>query len=101
MTSPPPSAERRRHPQTIGGVIYLGVLAMTLVGLVIIIAGPWRGGLRWMGAAVLVAGASRLVLSEHGAGMLRVRRRWSDVLTLTLVGVALLTLATYVPSQPG
>jgi hypothetical protein len=29
-----------------------------------------------------------------------VRRRWSDVLTLTVVGVALIVLAVVVPEQP-
>jgi hypothetical protein len=32
--------------------------------------------------------------------MLRVRRRWSDVLTMTLVGTALIVLAVIVPEQP-
>ena len=32
--------------------------------------------------------------------MLRVRRRWGDVLLLTVAGVALVVLAVIVPDQP-
>lgn len=89
-----------RRPQTLGGVVYLAVLAAAVVGLVIVLAGAWRTGLSWVGAGLLVAAGTRLLLSEHGAGMLRVRRRWSDVLMLTLAGVGLIVLAFVVPDQP-
>ncbi len=90
-----------RRPQTFGGVVYLAVVAMTLVGLAITVAGPWRTGVSWIGAGLLLAALTRLVLSERGAGMLRVRRKWSDVLMMTVGGVALLVLAVIVPNQPG
>jgi hypothetical protein len=90
-----------KRPQTLGGVVYLGVLAAALVGLVIVLAGAWRTGLSWIGAGLLVAAFGRLVLSERGAGMLRVRRRWSDVLMLTVAGVGLIVLAVVVPNQSG
>jgi hypothetical protein len=90
-----------RRPQTFGGVVYLAVVAMALVGLAIIVAGPWRTGMVWIGSGLLVAATVRLVLSERGAGMLRVRRKWSDVLMLTVAGVALIVLAVIVPNQPG
>lgn len=91
----------RRRPQTFGGMVYLVIVAMTLIGLVITVAGPWRTGVSWIGVGLLVGAASRLVLSERGAGMLRVRRRLTDVLMLTAAGVALLVLAVVVPNQPG
>jgi hypothetical protein len=90
-----------KRPQTLGGVVYLGVLAAALVGLVIVLAGAWRTGLSWIGAGLLVAAFARLVFSERGAGMLRVRRRWSDVLMLTVAGVGLIVLSVAVPNQPG
>ena len=90
-----------KRPQTLGGVIYLAVLAASLVGLGIVLAGAWRTGISWIGAGLLVAAAARLVLTERGAGMLRVRRRWSDVLMLTVGGVGLIVLAVVVPNQPG
>ena len=89
-----------RRPQTLGGVVYLCVLASALVGLVLVLLGPWRAGLTWMGVGLLVAAFTRLVLSERRAGMLRVRRRWSDVLMLTVAGVGLIVLSVVVPNQP-
>jgi hypothetical protein len=88
-----------KRPQTLGGVVYLSVLAASLVGLGIVAAGAWRTGVSWIGTGLLVAAAARLLLSERGAGMLRVRRRWSDVLMLTVAGIALIVLAIVVPNQ--
>jgi hypothetical protein len=90
-----------KRPQTLGGVVYLGVVAASLVGLVLVLAGAWRAGLSWVGSGLLVAALTRLVLSERGAGMLRVRRKWSDVLMLTVAGVALIVLSIVVPAQTG
>ncbi len=89
-----------RRPQTLGGVVYLAVLAASLVGLGIVFLGAWRTGLAWIGVALLVAALTRLVLSERGAGMLRVRRKWSDVLMLSAAGVGLIVLTIVVPNQP-
>jgi hypothetical protein len=88
-----------RRPQTLGGVIYLGVLGASLVGLGIVYAGAWRTGLGWIGAALLVAALARAVLTERGAGMLRVRRKWTDVLMLAMAGVGLIVLTIAVPNQ--
>jgi hypothetical protein len=88
-----------RRPQTLGGVIYLGVLGASLVGLGIVYAGAWRTGLAWIGAALLVAALARAVLTERGAGMLRVRRKWTDVLMLAMAGVGLIVLTIAVPNQ--
>jgi hypothetical protein len=81
-------------------VVYLGVLAASLVGLGLVFAGAWRTGLGWIGVGLLVAAFTRLVLSERGAGMLRVRRKWTDVLMLTAAGIGLIVLAIAVPNQP-
>lgn len=90
-----------RRPQTFGGIVYLVVVAMALIGLALTAAGAWRTGVSWMGAGLLVGSLARLVLPERRAGMLRVRRRTADVAMLTLAGVALLVLAAVVPDQPG
>lgn len=90
-----------RRPQTFGGVVYLVVVAMTVTGLAITVAGAWRTGVTWMGAGLLVGSLCRLVLPERRAGMLRVRRRAADVTMLATAGVALMVLATVVPNQPG
>jgi hypothetical protein len=96
---PPPDGPLKR-PQTLGGLVYLGVLAASVVGLGIVMAGAWRTGLSWIGVGLLVAAATRLVLSDRRAGMLRVRRKWSDVLMLTVAGVGLIVLTIAVPNQP-
>ena len=96
------TAERgpRRRPQTYGGVVYLVVLGMAVTGLAFTAGGAWRTGVSWVGAGLLVAAAARLGLSEHGAGMLRVRRKIPDVLMLLVAWIALLVLAVVVPDQP-
>ena len=66
----------------------------------IVLLGAWRTGLSWIGVALLVAALARLVLSERGAGMLRVRRKWFDVMVLTVAGVGLIVLTIVVPNQP-
>lgn len=100
MTTPVPEPPPRRLPQTLGGTIYVLVVAMALVGLGIVVAGAWRTGLVWMGVGMLLGALTRAVLSERAAGMLRVRRRWSDVLMLTVAGIGLIVLAVIVPDQP-
>ena len=89
-----------KRPQTLGGLVYLSVLAASAVGLGIVLAGAWRTGLSWIGIGLLVAAGTRLVLSERRAGMLRVRRKWTDVLMLTAAGVGLIVLTVVVPDQP-
>ena len=100
MTTPLPEPPPRRLPQTVGGTIYVLVVAMALVGLGIVVAGAWRSGLVWIGVGMLLGALTRAVLSERAAGMLRVRRRWSDVLMLTVAGIGLIVLAVIVPDQP-
>jgi hypothetical protein len=89
-----------RRPQTIGGGVYLVVVATALTGLAITIAGAWRTGVIWMGIGLLVGGSARLVLPERKAGMLRVRRKASDVVMLLGAGIVLIVLAVVVPDQP-
>lgn len=91
----------RRRPSTFGGLIYLIVVATTLVGLALVAFGPWRRGIALVGVAFLCASGVRLVINEGEAGMLRVRGRWFDVTALAGVGVALIVLATNIPDQPG
>ena len=89
-----------RRPQTLGGGVYLAVVATALSGLAITVAGAWRTGVVWMGAGLIVGGIARLLLPERRAGMLRVRRKGSDVVMLLGAGIALVVLAVVVPEQP-
>jgi hypothetical protein len=99
---PPESAEPegRRYPSTVGGAIYLLVLAVSAVGLVIVAQGSWRAGVKWIASSLLFAALVRLVIPAPQAGMLAVRRRVIDVLVLAVVGAALWFLSTSIPNQP-
>ena len=94
--------EPRRLPSTLGGLVYLLVVAATLIGLLVVAFGPWRRGVDLIGVALLVGALMRTVLSEGNAGMLRVRRsRGADVVMLAGAGTALIVLASVIPNQPG
>ena len=94
--------ERRRLPSTLGGLVYLIVVATCSAGLLVVAFGPWRRGVAVIGLGLLLGAMMRATLSDGDAGMLRVRRnRWFDVLMLAGVGVALISLASVIPNQPG
>ena len=92
--------EPRRHPSTIGGLLYLVVLATTGVGIGIAWTGDWRLGVRWVGAALILGAGARLVLRRKDAGMLAVRNRAVDAVLLSGVGVIMLFLSESIPNQP-
>ena len=93
--------EARRRPSTVGGLLYLILVALTVAGLCLVAFGPWRRGIALVGTAFVVASGSRLLLDDREAGMLRVRSRWFDVTALAGVGIALIVLAANIPDQPG
>jgi hypothetical protein len=93
-------AGRRRRPSTIGGAVYLVVLAGAGVGVGIVSHGSWRLGVKWVAASLVVAAMVRLALPSREAGMLAVRRRLIDVGLLAAVGVTLWFLSTSIPNQP-
>jgi len=99
---PAPGPEPRRIPSTIGGLVYLIVVAIAGVGLVVVALGPWRRGVSLIGFGLLIGALARVLLPDRDAGMLRVRRnRWIDLLMLAGVGTALIVLASVIPNQPG
>jgi len=93
--------QERRYPSTIGGAFYIGVLLVTLGGLVVVATGDWRAGIRIMGGALIAASVARLLLSPRDAGMLAVRNKALDMALLAGLGAALIFLATSIPDQPG
>jgi hypothetical protein len=93
--------EPRRIPSTVGGLVYLIVVAASALGLLIVAFGPWRRGVGLIGVALLLGALMRALLRDRDAGMLRVRRnRWVDVLMLGGVGTTLIVLASVIPNQP-
>ena len=69
------------------------VIAGVGVGLVIIAMHHFRWGNLLISAAVLAGAIFRLVLPTRGAGLLAVRSRFTDVVTMGIFGGALLVLA--------
>ncbi|RYP82758.1 DUF3017 domain-containing protein [Nocardioides guangzhouensis] len=89
-----------KKPSTVGGVIYLFVLAGAISGVVVAATGPWRTGVSWLAFSLLAAAAARLVLPDADAGMLRVRSKILDAVILVAMGVTILILASTIPDQP-
>lgn len=95
-----PPRQRWFYPSTIGGVFYLLFLAVAILGVAVVVFGPWRTGIRIFAAALLAAALTRALLPSHQAGMLGVRNKAIDAGLLTAMGVAILILASSIPEQP-
>ena len=93
--------EERRYPSTVGGAIYLGVLAVAGAAIGVAWAGDWRLGVRLLGGSLGAAALLLLVLPARDAGMLAVRHRLVDSLLLAGTAAALFFLAATIPDQPG
>ncbi len=89
-----------RKPRTVGGAVYLMVLAATGAGLGLVAFGPWRLGLGIIGIALLCGAVGRLVIPSGNAGMLGMRPKMVDVLALVLLGTGLVVLASVIPERP-
>ncbi len=89
-----------KKPSTTGGIIYLVVVGMQVVGLLLVALGPWRSGVTVMGLGFGLGFVSRMVLPDDRAGMLRVRRRLLDLATLAMCSGTLLAMAILIPNRP-
>jgi hypothetical protein len=83
-----------------GTYVYAAVAAAVGVGLLLVSQGSWRTGLTVVGGAMVAAGAVRSAVPDRLAGLLRIRRRASDVVLMVGMGAALITLAAAVPTPP-
>ena len=88
-----------KTPSTTGGVVYLSVVAVVLAGVVTVATGAWRSGVTLMGISFCIAFIARLLLPEHRAGMLRIRRRFVDLTTMGICAVGMLVLAVVIPNR--
>lgn len=86
---------RRRH--LVGSALFGCSLLVLLSGIAVTAFGQWRQGSQLSALGLLFASAVRLVLPDTMAGMLRVRRKWVDVVALTALGAGLLVVAIVVP----
>ena len=91
---------RPRRPRTLGGAIYLGVLTVTGVALLLVVLDRWREGLLLMGTAMLFAAMARSVVREDDSGMLGLRSKPVDVVTMVLLGGGLVALSVLIPDRP-
>jgi hypothetical protein len=89
-----------RKPRTVGGAAYLAVLVVTVLGITMVVLDRWRPGLTVIGAALLGGAVARLLIRPDDAGMLGLRRKLVDVLTLASLGGALVVLAGVIPDRP-
>jgi hypothetical protein len=88
-------------PRSRGSQIYLLLLVGVLVGLALVVTGPWRAGLLIIGSTFVVGALARLVVPADHVGMLRVRGKAFDIFWTGTLGVSLVLLAAVVPPGPG
>ena len=74
------------------------VLLCVAGGLAVIAIGGFRAGSVIVAAALVFAAFLRAFLPEEVVGMLAIRRRSTDVLTMALFGLALAVVAFLVPA---
>lgn len=77
------------------------VLVCVAASVVVVALGHFRLGAISLGSSVLLATLLRAVLPDPYSGMLAVRGRWADVITLGVLGIALLVFAMWVPLPTG
>jgi Protein of unknown function (DUF3017) len=88
-----------KKPSTTGGIVYLMVVGLVMIGLILVVLGVWRTGVTIMGLSFCLAFVMRLVLPDDRAGMLRVRRRFVDLTALALCAAGMLLLVAVIPQR--
>jgi DUF3017 family protein len=78
---------------------YALVLCAVAAGLTLFALAYFRKGAALMATGVLLGAIARLVLAPSQVGMLAVRKKWLDVLTMVALAVALATVAYVVPGK--
>ncbi|MGN6522631.1 MAG: DUF3017 domain-containing protein [Actinomycetes bacterium] len=75
------------------------VLGVAALGSAVVVLVGFRPGCIVVGAAVLVAGLLRVALPERQTGMLVIRSKPLDLLTMGALGAALVVAAVVVPAH--
>ena len=91
------SPARPEVPYWLAQVPYFLVMSALAAGIVVVAAAYFKRGPAIIAGALLLAAAFRLFLPKEWAGMLAVRRRWVDLLTLVTLAVLLIVLAWVAP----
>lgn len=84
-------------PYWLSQVPYMLVMSALAAGIVVVAAAYFKRGPAIIAGALLLAAAFRLYLPGDWIGMLAVRRRWIDLLTLVGLAVLLIVLAWVAP----
>jgi hypothetical protein len=96
----PAAAPGPENARTAGVIPLLAVLIVAVAGVFVAwylgSAGGGTGGVL-AGVALLAGAAARLLLPPRLAGLLVVRKRATDVLTLTVCGIALIVVGLVLP----
>ncbi len=74
-------------------------LVVAAVGLVVIGSRQFRPGSVILGAALVLGALLRAVLPERAAGLLRLRSRLIDVITMGVLGTLTIVLALVIPQH--
>lgn len=93
----PEQADPRSASRRFGEIPFLLVLAGVALGLTVVGLHHFKRGAALMAAALVVGAVLRLVLPEGRSGLLAVRSRAFDVMTLAGLGVAVIVVAALVP----
>ncbi|WP_150236990.1 DUF3017 domain-containing protein [Nocardiopsis quinghaiensis] len=88
---------RPKVPYWLSQVPYLLVMSALAAGIVVVAAAHFKRGPAIIAGALLLAAVFRLFLPKDWIGMLAVRRRWIDLLTLVALAVLLIVLAWVAP----
>lgn len=91
------SPVRPEIPYWLAQVPYFLVMSALAAGIVVVAAAYFKRGPAIIAGALLLAAAFRLFLPKEWAGMLAVRRRWVDLLTLVTLAGLLIVLAWVAP----
>lgn len=75
------------------------MLVVLAVGLLTVAFGYWRRGTEYVGVAVILAMVLRLLLPTRTVGMLAVRGRLFDAVTMLLIGGAVVAFSIVVPGS--
>ncbi|NKZ00329.1 DUF3017 domain-containing protein [Nocardiopsis alborubida] len=94
-----PAAEEEgpEVPYWLSQVPYFLVMSALAAGIVVVAAAYFKRGPAIIAGALLLAATFRVLLPRDWVGMLAVRRRWIDLLTLSTLAVLLIVLAWVAP----
>lgn len=85
------------RPGRVADLPLAAVLGVVVLGLVLVWVRHYRLGSAVIGAALLLGAALRLLLPLRQTGLLAVRSRGLDVLTMAAFGVLVVVLAVVIP----